>query len=129
MADVIFNRKDIQSLQEGKDVASRYRNYLDIGYLPIPLLLDHMEKKKKNGGTLPAQLKKVLSRFEENGITKIALTAAGLCSAISDPDFTEKYLNKEGNPFKFATEACLYEYDMWWDRKELLVSLQDISWE
>ena len=129
MADVIFSRKDIQSLQEGKDVASRYRECLDIGYLPIPLLLDYMEKKKKSGRILPAQLKQILPRFDENGITQIALTAVGLCSAISDPDFSDKYLNREGNPFEFATEACVYECDMWWDRKELLVSLQDISWE
>lgn len=129
MADVIFSRKDIRALQEGKDVASRYKECLDIGYLPIPLLLDYMEKKKKNDGILPVQLKQVLSRFEENGITSIALTATGLCSAFSDPNFLNKYLNREGNPFEFATEACVYEYDMWWDRKELLVSLQDISWE
>ena len=44
MADVIFSRKDIRALQEGKDVASRYKECLDIGYLPIPLLLDYMEK-------------------------------------------------------------------------------------
>lgn len=129
MADVIFNRKDILSLQEGKDVASRYKECLDIGFLPIPLLLDYMEKKKKSGGMLPAQLKQVLPRIEENGINLIALTAAGLCSAFSDPDFSDKYLNREGNPFEFATEACVYEYDLWWDRKELLASLQDISWE
>ena len=129
MADVIFSRKDIRALQEGKDVASRYKDCLDIGFLPIPLLLDYIEKKKKSGGLLPAQLKHVLSRINENGITPIALTAAGLCSAFSDPDFSGKYLNREGNPFEFATVACVYEYDMWWDRKELLISLQDISWE
>ena len=129
MADVIFSRKDFQSLQEGKDVSSRYRDFLDIGYLPIPLLLDCLEKKKKSSGMLPAQLKQVLHRLNENGIIQIALTAAGLCSAFSDPDFSDKYLSREVNPFEFATEACVYECDMWWDRRELLVSLRDVSWE
>lgn len=129
MADVIFSRKDIQVLQEGKDVASRYKEYLDIGFLPIPLLLDYMEKQKKNGGTLPAKLKQLMPRFDEYGITLISLTTAGLCSAFSDPDFSDKYLNREGNPFEFATEACVYEFDKWWDRNELLVSLQELSWE
>ena len=129
MADVIFSRKEIQSLQEGKDVSSLYRDCIDIGYLPIPLLLDCLEKEKKSGGMLPAQLKQVMPRFDKNAITLIALTAAGLCSAFEDPDFSDKYLNREGNPFEFATEACVYEYDLWWDRKELLLSIQDVSWE
>jgi len=129
MADVIFSRKDIQTLQEGKGVAPRYQKCLDLGYLPFPLLLDHLEKNKKSRGSLPAELKQVLPRFDQNGIILIAMTAKGICSALSDPDFSEKYVNREGNPFEFSTEACVYEYDAWWDRKELLDSLQDISWE
>lgn len=129
MADVIFGRKDLQALQEGKHVAPRYQECLDLGYLPIPLLLDYLEKNKKSRGTLPADLKQVLPRCEENGINLIPLSTNGLCAALSDPDFSERYVNREGNPFEFATEGCIYEYDSWWDRKELLSSLQEISWE
>jgi hypothetical protein len=129
MADVIFSRKDLQALQDGKGVATRYQEYLDMGYLPIPLLLDYLEKNKKSHGSLHTELKQVLPRCEENGISLIPLSANGLCTALSDPDFSEKYVNREGNPFELSTEACVYEYDMWWDRKELLSSLQEISWE
>lgn len=129
MADVIFSRKDIQTLQEGKGVAPRYQKYMDLGYLPLPLLLDYLEKNKKSRGILPSELEQVLPCLNENGINLITLTAKGLCSALLDQDFSEKYVNRGGNPFEFAAEACVYECDTWWNKKELLDSLSEISWE
>lgn len=31
-------------------------------------------------------------------------------------------------PFEFATEACIYENDGWWDFDELLESFMELLW-
>lgn len=128
MADVIFNRKDLQLLQEGKALTIRFQKYEDYGYLPIPLILDYFEKSKKGSGIIPSELKKLLLRLQDVNIILIELSKSGLLSALTDNEFEGKYVNRVGNPFEFASEACLYEYEGWWDRCELLDSLQEITW-
>ena len=129
MADVIINRKELQSLYAGKELASRFLEYRDCGYLPIPLLLDFVEKRKKGSGIIPSELKKLLPKLKECNICLIEFSKNGLLSALADSDFERKYINRMGNPFEFASEASLYEYDEWWDKNELIDSLQEISWE
>lgn len=128
MADVIFNRKDLQSFCDGKELSDRFQNYEDCGYLPIPLLLDFLEKRKKECSIIPSDLKKLLPKLKESDICMIEFSKGGLLSALADSDFGEKFVNRVGNPFEFASEASLYEYEDWWDRSELIDSLREITW-
>ncbi len=128
MADVIFNRKYIQSYHDGKVLPCRFQKYEDCGYLPIPLLLDYLEKRKKERSIIPSELKQLLQKLNESNICMIDFSKNGLLAALADADFGDKYVNRAGNPFEFASEASLFEYDDWWDRCELSESLQEISW-
>ena len=113
MADVIINKKELQSLYAGKELPSRFLEYRDCGYLPIPLLLDFIEKRKKGSGIIPSELKNILPKLKECNICLIEFSKNGLISALADSDFGKKYINRVGNPFEFASEASLYEYDEW----------------
>lgn len=61
-------------------------------------------------------------------VNAMPLSRFGLYEAMNDPDFSNKYINRTGNPFEFATEACIYENDGWWDFDELLESFMELLW-
>jgi len=128
MADVILNRTEILSIMEGEDVDERFSKYIDIGFLPVSLAIDVIEKEKKRGIKTPLGMKKIVDRLPDC-INMIPLSIHGLNKALTDDDFADKYIDRTGNPIEFATEASVYEIDGWWNRVELLESLADLSWE
>lgn len=127
MADVILDRKEIKSVFTKGKISSRYLDCTDVAYLPVTLLIDVIEKRKKNGPQYPAKLKSFINHIPES-VTLIPLSSHGLSEALRDPDFCQKYENNEGNPFEFATEASIYEEEYCWDRNELFESFQELTW-
>lgn len=129
MADVIFDRKELQSFHNGKGLHDRYKNCEDMGFLPVPLLIDYIEKRKKDRNIMPSELKGLVDKVLDSEINLIELSGKGLLAALGDGDFVGKYVNKVGNPFEFSCAAATYEIDGWWDRDELIESLCKIPWE
>lgn len=127
MADVILNRRELKSIMQGGALSQRYSEYIDFAYLPASLAIDVIEKEKKESNTMPSILQQHLSNLKE-GVFIIPLSSQGLLGAMKDPEFSEKYINREGNPIEFATEASIYEFDGWWDKVELMESYNELSW-
>lgn len=127
MAHVIVKRKELQSILQGGTINTRYVEYKDIAFLPVPLAIDVIEKEKKGGALLPSNLKKLTDQLPEC-ISTIPLNSQGLIYAINDEDFAAKYVNRTGNPIEFAAEACIYAGDGWWEKDELLESFRELLW-
>lgn len=127
MADVIVNRKELQTLIRGGVINARYTEYKDLAFMPVPLVIDVIEKEKKGGIMMPSELKNRIGDLPEC-LNAIALSSHGLIEAMNDDDFAAKYVNRVGNPIEFATEACVYECEDWWDRTEMLESFRELSW-
>ena len=124
MADVIVNRKELQTIMRGGSINSRYAEYKDFAFLPVPLII---EKEKKGGTMMPSELKNWIDVFPEC-VNAIPLSSHGLIEAMNDDDFAAKYVNRVGNPIELSTEACVYECEGWWDKTEMLESFREISW-
>jgi len=127
MADTILSKKDILAILENGQINARYSNYVDTAFLPIPLAVDVIEREKKRGTKTPVDLKNLFVSMPEC-VGVMPLSRFGLYEAMNDPDFSNKYIGRTGNPFEFATEACIYENDSWWDCGELLESFMELSW-
>lgn len=127
MADTILSKKQILAILENGQINARFSNYVDMAFLPIPLAIDVIEREKKRGAKTPADLKKLFGSMPEC-VNAMPLSRYGLYEAMNDSDFSNKYLNRTGNPFEFATEACIYENDSWWDCGELFESIKVLSW-
>lgn len=127
MADVILNRKQIQLIMKNGQVDSRYSCYEDRAFLPVSLAIDVIEKEKKGSNKMPSELKRVIEHIPEC-VSIIPLSQRGLYEAMNNPEFSDKYTNRLGNPIEMATEACAYEYDDWWDKAELLNSFMELTW-
>lgn len=127
MADVVLSRKEILSILGAGQIDTKYSNFEDSAFLPVPLSIDILEKEKKGVNKTPSNLKRMFHCLPEC-VNVIPLSPRGLYNAMNDQDFSEKYKNRTGNPIEFATEACAYEIEGWWDRNELLESIQELSW-
>lgn len=127
MADVIVNRKELQTIMRSGIINSMYAEYKDFAFMPIPLVIDAIEKEKKAGTMMYSELKNRIGDFPEC-VNAIPLSSHGLIQAMNDDDFAAKYVNRVGNPIEFATEACVYECEGWWDKTEMLESFREISW-
>lgn len=127
MADVVLSRKEILSILKAGQIDARYSNLEDSAFLPVPLSIDIIEKEKKGGNKTPLGLKRMFHCLPEC-VNVIPLSSRGLYNAMNDQNFSEKYKNRTGNPIEFATEASAYEIEGWWDRNELLESIQGLSW-
>ena len=126
MADIILNRRQILSIIDNGQIDARYSSYEDYAYLPIPLAIYTIEREKKNGTRIPSVLKNVINNLPDC-VVEISLSPHGLYEALTNPEFSEKYANRVGNPIEMATEACVYEYGCW-DVSELLDSFLELSW-
>ena len=97
MADVIVNRKEIQTIMRGGVINSRYTEYKDFAFMPVPLVIDVIEKEKKAGTMMYSELKNRIGDFPEC-VNAIPLSSHGLIQAMNDDDFAAKYVNRVGNP-------------------------------
>lgn len=127
MADVVLSRKEMLSIMEFGQIDAKYSSFEDSVFLPVPLSIDMIEKAKKGGKKIPSDLKRSFHRLPEC-VNVIPLSPRGLYNAMNDQEFSEKYKNRTGNPVEFATEACAYEIEGWWDQNELLESIRGLSW-
>lgn len=127
MADTILTKKEILSILDNGQINAKFSNYDDSAFLPIPLAIDVIERAKKRGTKTPTDLKKFLNNIPEC-VSILPLSQSILYEAMNEPDFSKKHINNACNPFEFATEACIYEKDSWWDRGELLESIMELSW-
>lgn len=127
MADTILSKKEILSIMDNGQINPRFSKYVDAAFLPTPLAIDVIEREKKRGAKTPVDLKKLFDIIPEC-VSVMPLSQYGLYKAMNDPDFLNKYVDRAGNPFEFATEACIYENDSWWDCNELLESFMELSW-
>lgn len=127
MADAILSKKEILSIMENGQINNRFSNYLDMAFLPTPLAIDVIEREKKNGTKTPSDLKKLFD-YMPACVNVMSLSQFCLYDAMNDSDFSNKYINRTGHPFEFATEACIYDKDGWWDCDELIESIMELSW-
>ncbi len=63
MGYCITNRKEIEDLLDKQKLCDAYRNYIDYPFLPVGLLVDELEKRKKKDTVLPCQL---IDKVEKN---------------------------------------------------------------
>lgn len=56
MGFCITNRKELEDLLDKQKLSEAYRNYVDYPFLPVGLLVDELEKRKKKESVLPIQL-------------------------------------------------------------------------
>jgi len=127
MADVILNRKEIKTLFAGGTIGTQYLDCTDVAYLPFVLVIDVIEKNKKNGTQCPGELKSLINRIPEF-VTLIPLSSHGLSEALKDSSFCSECISSFENPFAIATKASVYEEEYCWDRTELLKSFQELAW-
>ena len=127
MADTILSKKEILSILDNGQINDRFSNCVDMAFLPIPLTIDVIEREKKRGAKTPIDLKNIFNNLP-GYINIMPLSQSILYEAMNETDFSQKYINKTGNPLEFATEACIYDKNSWWDCGELLESFMELSW-
>lgn len=124
----ITSRKDIGDLLDRQKLNDAYERYVDYPFLPVGLLVDELEKRKKKGSVLPRQL---IDRVEKipDQVIAVPLTSCALTKAFQNEVFVEKYLSSKSNPFALISEVCLYDDSVCWaDSEDLLDSLHQIEW-
>lgn len=125
----ITNRKEIGNLIDKSTISDLYSEYKAYPFLPVGLLIDELEKRKKKGQLLPQQMIEKLEQFPQQ-ITTISLTGKSLESALKDEEFNKKFVSSQSNPFALISEVCLYDDSVksWVDGDELVESLHQIQW-
>lgn len=128
MGCCITSRKDIGDLLDKQKLNDAYEKYVDYPFLPVGLLVDELEKRKKRGAVLPRQLIDKIENLPEQVIA-VPLTSYALAKAFQNEDFVEKRLSSKSNPFALISEVCLYDDSVCWaDSEDLLESLHQIEW-
>lgn len=129
MGFCITSRKDIDDLLDKHKLSDCYENYEDYPFLPVGLLVDELEKRKKKGSVLPLQLMDKLENLPKQ-IISIPLTSYALAKALQNNEFVEKFVNSKTNPFALMSEACIYDDSVssWADMDILFDSLHQIEW-
>lgn len=128
MGYCVLNRKEIDDLLDKRRVSEAYVNYEDYPFLPIGLLVDELEKRKKKGSTLPQHLVDNIENIPEQ-VLAVPLTSQALAKALQDDNFVEQFVNSQSNPFALISETCLFDDSVsWTDKEELLNSLHQIEW-
>lgn len=100
-------------------------NKTDFLLLPVPYLLNIIEKRRKEANCSPSEIREAIVKSKEYACD-IPLSSEGLFNALNDEEFNANINNKD-NPFKIATAASLFEY---WDEDiyELQESFKEIIW-
>ena len=111
-----------------KILSEAYRNYVDYPFLPVGLLVDELEKRKKKESVLPIQLIDKVNRLPDQ-VFAIPLTSQSLIRALQNNEFVDKFVSSKTNPFALISETCMYDDSVSWaDTNELLGSLHQIEW-
>lgn len=128
MGYCITNRKDIEDLLDKQILSDSYRNYIDYPFLPVGLLIDELEKRKKKDSVLPCQLIDRVESLPEQ-VLAVPLTTQSLIKALQNDEFVEKFVSSKSNPFALISETCMFDDSVsWTDTDELLGSLHQIEW-
>ena len=127
MGYCITNRKDIEDLLDKQILSDSYRNYIDYPFLPVGLLIDELEKRKKKDSVLPCQLIDRVESLPEQ-VLAVPLTTQSLIKALQNDEFVEKFVSSKSNPFALISETCMFDDSVSWaDTDELLGSLHQIE--
>lgn len=86
MGYCITNRKEIEDLLDKQKLCDAYRNYIDYPFLPVGLLVDELEKRKKKDTVLPCQLIDKVEKIP-NQILTVPLTAQSIANALQNDEF------------------------------------------
>lgn len=128
MGYCILNRKEIDDLLDKQRVSETYISYLDFPFLPVGLLVDELEKRKKKGTILPQNLIDKIENIPKQVLT-VPLTSQSLAKALQDDCFVNRFVSTQSNPFALISETCLFDDSVsWTDKEELLNSLHQIEW-
>lgn len=128
MGFCITNRKELEDLLDKQKLSEAYRNYVDYPFLPVGLLVDELEKRKKKESVLPIQLIDKVDRLPDQ-VFAVPLTSQSLIRALQNDEFVEKFVSSKTNPFALISETCMYDDSVSWaDTNELLGSLHQIEW-
>ena len=123
----MFNRKDLADLFEKQKIDEAYKKYIDYPFLPVGLLVDELEKRKKKD-TLPQQLIDFVNGMPEQ-VLPIPLTSHDLVKALQNEEFSNRYVSSQSNPFALISEVCLFDDSVeWTEKNELYESLHQIEW-
>jgi hypothetical protein len=127
MGFCVFNRKDLADLFEKQKIDEAYKKYIDYPFLPVGLLVDELEKRKKKD-TLPQQLIDFVNGMPEQ-VLPIPLTSHDLVKALQNEEFSNRYVSSQSNPFALISEVCLFDDSVeWTEKNELYESLHQIEW-
>ncbi|MBE6336948.1 MAG: hypothetical protein E7066_09785 [Lentimicrobiaceae bacterium] len=127
MASVLASKSILCRPLGSESVNSNILNGNDYAFLPIPYFIYVLESAKKNRELQISQIKSALTQCVDQ-YSVIELSPKALSNALSNSDFCSKYVNSQSNPFKFATEASLYDDSFWGDIVELQEELDVIIW-
>lgn len=127
MGYCILSRKEIADLLDKQKISEAYKSYMDFPFLPVGLLVDELEKRKKKA-KLPQQLIELVDKIPEQ-VLNISLTRNNLVKALNDEEFSDKFVSSKSNPFALMSEVCLFDDSVSWaDKYELQESLHKIEW-
>lgn len=127
MGYCILSRKEIADLLDKQKISEAYKSYMDFPFLPVGLLVDELEKRKKKA-KLPQQLIELVDKIPDQ-VLHISLTRNNLVKALNDEEFSDKFVSSKSNPFALMSEVCLFDDSVSWaDKYELQESLHKIEW-
>lgn len=127
MGYCVFSRRDIADLFDKQKINDAYKQYVDYPFLPIGLLVDELEKRKKKE-MLPQQLINQLEAIPEQ-VFHIPLTPHNLVKALQTDEFSNQFVSSQSNPFEVMSEVCLFDDSVdWAEKNELYESLHQIEW-
>lgn len=127
MASVLASKSVLHKPIGSECVNSNILNGNDYAFLPVPYLIYVLELAKKNREFQITQIKLALRRSIEQ-YSVIELSPKALGDAMASSDFCSKYVSSQSNPFKFATEASLYDDTFWGEFVELQEELDNLIW-
>lgn len=130
MKSAIFSHKHFDIYIKDDDESSL--EYLQDSYifLPIPYLINLIEKKKKTEYILPSSIKNVVSNLKEkDDVFPLSMTKECLEKALLDEDFQDNYISKKMNPIKLSAYISIkHNYECWGDVDELIENINSINW-
>lgn len=128
MGYCVLSRKEIADLFDKQKIGVAYVNYIDYPFLPIGLLVDELEKRKKKS-VLPQQLIGYIKKMPAQ-VFHISLNSRNLVEALQDEEIANQFVSSQSNPFAFMSEVGLFDDSVssWADQRELRESLHQIEW-
>ena len=90
MGYCVLSRKEIADLFDKQKIGDAYVNYIDYPFLPVGLLVDELEKRKKKS-VLPQQLIGYIKKMPAQ-VFHISLNSRNLVEALQDEEIANQFV-------------------------------------